>query len=57
MWTLPLVEEGEQRFEPEDRDTVQMNYMSTFVFGPFIVVGVAAAGLLSKYLSEHGGVS
>ena len=57
MWTLPLVEEGEQRFELEDRNTIQMNYMSTFVFGPFIVVGVAAAGLLSKYLSEHGGVS
>lgn len=57
MGTLPLVEEGEQRFELEDRDTVQMNYMPTFVLGPFIVVGVAAAGLLLKYVSEHGRVS
>jgi hypothetical protein len=54
---LPLVEESEQRIELKDRDTVQIYYV--FLLGPFIVAvaDVAAAGLLSKYISEHGGVS
>ena len=43
--TVPLVEEGEQRFKLEDRDIVQMNNMMNVVFG-----------LPSKYTSEYGGV-
>jgi hypothetical protein len=34
-----------------------MNDATIFVIGLFIVAGLAAAGLLLKYISEHGGVS
>jgi hypothetical protein len=34
-----------------------MNDSTIFVIGPFIVAGLAAAGLLLTYLPEHGGVS
>jgi hypothetical protein len=54
--TIPLVEKVEQRFEFEDGDTIQMDYMTIFV--AFVIVGgVAASGLLSEYISKHGGVS
>jgi hypothetical protein len=33
-----------------------MNYVFTFV-AFFVVAGVAATGLSSEYISEHGGVS
>jgi hypothetical protein len=34
-----------------------MNDTTIFVTGPFIIAGLAAAGLLLKYISEYGGVS
>ena len=48
--TVPLVEEGEQRFELEDRDIVQMNDTDTGM--PIFIL----IGLLSEYTSEFGGV-
>jgi hypothetical protein len=46
--TVPLVEEGEQRFKLEDRDIVQMNDTGRLIF--------VLIGLSSKYTSEFGGV-
>ena len=39
----PLVEKGEQRFEFEESDAIQMNYMIAFS-ALLIVAGVGAAG-------------
>ena len=45
--TVPPVEKVEQRFEFEDSDAIQMNYLVNFV-AFCIVAGVAAAGLPSE---------
>jgi len=57
---LPLVEEGEQRFELEDRDTVQTNYTACLFWARavwvFIVIGIADLAMSHKSLAELGGV-
>jgi len=57
---LPLVEEGEQRFELEDRDIVQTDYTARLFWvraiRVSIIVGIADLAMTHKSLAELGGV-
>jgi hypothetical protein len=57
---LPVIEEGEQRFELEDGDIVQNNYAARLSWAWAVristVIGIADVAMLHKSLAEHGGV-